>query len=314
MLYNKKSQFLKIGLTGVLLIFIAAYFLTSCSRSSNKSSQKTKTSTDAMLRQVAVPHTVKRIVSMAPNITEMLFAIGLDQEVVGVTKFCDYPESVKNRTIIGGYYDPNIETILALAPDLIVATPDGYSKERIGKLEQSGITIFIVNPQQIREVLDTMLELGIITGRKQAAEQVVKELSKRIKVVQEKAKAIPAEKRPKVFYEIGKDPLITAGPETFVDSLISAAGGINIARDAPTPWPRYSVESVIIKKPDIILTAPHVLSTDNAGSTVSDWHRYRTMPAVKNERIYPVDPDILLRAGPRIVDGLETLSSIFTSL
>ena len=112
-----------------------------------------------------------------------------------------------------------------------------------------------------------------------------------------------------MFYEIGRDPLITAGPGNFVDNLISAAGGINIASDAPTNWPRYNVEAVIMNKPDVIITAPHTPSKDDSTDT---WRRYKTIPAVQNGRIYAVNPDILLRPGPRIVDGLEKLHSLFT--
>jgi len=249
---------------------------------------------------------------MAPNVTEMLFTIGLDKEIVGVTRFCDYPEAAKDKPKIGGYYDPNIEAILSLSPDLIVATPDGYSRERVEKLEQAGIPVFIVNPQNIDDVLESMLAIGKITGKSEYAEKTVAELRSRVQKVDEKVKSIPPDKRPKVFYEIGRDPLITVGPKNFVDNLIIAAGGINIAADAPTDWPRYSVEAVIEREPDIIITASSSMSGKNEAD-MSVWKRYKTIPAVKNGRIYSVDPDIVFRSGPRIVDGLEKLHSIFVS-
>jgi len=266
--------------------------------------------TDFMGRQVSIPKKVDRIVSMAPNVTEMLFAIGLDNEIVGVTEFCNYPESAKSKAKIGGYYNPNIEVILSLKPDLIVATPDGYSKERIEKLDKSGIPIFIVNPQKIDDVLESMLALGKITGKEEYSKQVVNGLKNRAKIIRDKVSQIPINKRPKVFYEIGQNPLVTVGPGNFVNDLIKTAGGINIAEDAPNSWPIYSVEAIITKNPDIILTAPSTMTSSDKNDT-ERWSKYRTISAVINNRIYAIDPDILLRSGPRIFDGLERLYSIF---
>jgi iron complex transport system substrate-binding protein len=251
---------------------------------------------------------------MAPSSTELLFAIGLDEEIVGVTTFCNYPDAAKGKAKIGGYFNPNVEAILSLEPDLIVATPDGYSKDRVEKLDSTGAPVFLVDPKNVDEILATMLTLGKVTGKEDTAKQVVGKLRARVEAVREKVKAVPQEKRPKVFYEIGHDPLITAGPGTFVDNLITDAGGINIASDAPTNWPRYSVEAVLTKEPDIIITAPHVSSSDETKmeTRLAAWRKYRTIPAVQNGRIYPVISDILLRPGPRIVDGLEELHRLFT--
>ena len=295
----------------ILTVFVVVFVFGSCSGPGEKTEQrKTKIFTDALQRQVSVSIPVKRIVSMAPNVTEMLFAIGLSDEIVGVTDFCDYPEAARKKARIGGYNNPNIEAILALTPDLIVATPDGYSKERIQKLDEAGMPVFLVNPIMIDEILEAMLSLGRVTGKESKAKQVVMNLRARVDAVKEAASLISAEDRPKVFYEIGRDPLITAGPGNFVDNLITVAGGVNIASDASSDWPNYSVEAVIMKAPDIIITASHTGSVENTADT---WHRYRTIPAVQNNKIYTVDPDILLRPGPRIADGLEELQRLFSS-
>lgn len=291
-----------------------ALLLFSCGGSGKKAERKgSEVFTDAMQRQVTVPKSAKRIVSMAPSVTELLFAIGLDEEIVGVTDFCNYPDAAKEKSKIGGYFNPNVEAILSLEPDLIVATPDGYSKERVEKLDLTGAPVFLVHPQDVDEMLETMLTLGKVTGKEDTAKQVVEKLRERVETVRKEVKAIPQDKRPKVFYEIGHDPLCTAGPGTFVDNLISDAGGINIASDAPNNWPRYSVEAVITKKPDIIITAPHVSSSDETKmeTRLEAWRKYRTIPAVQNGKIYPVISDILLRPGPRIVDGLEELHRLF---
>ncbi len=272
--------------------------------------RETVTFTDFADRQVKIPKTVQRIVSMAPNVTEMLFAIGLGNEIVGVTEFCNYPESAKSKTKIGGYYNPNIEVILSLKPDLIVATPDGYSKERIDKLDQSGIPVFIVNPLKIDDAMESMLVLGKITGKEAYSKLVVDGLKARIKVVKDKVAQVPTQKRPKVFYEIGQNPLVTVGSNNFVDDLITTAGGINIASDAPNSWPIYSVEAIITKNPDIILTAPSTMTASDK-MIADEWSKYRTISAVMNKRIYAIDPDILLRSGPRVADGLEKLYTIF---
>lgn len=302
------------SLIGIAIICAILCTLSAC----GKDKQKTDTSksiiyTDAMQRQVNIPQVPKRIVSMAPSNTEMLFAIGLNEEIVGVTKFCDYPESAKSKRKIGGYSSPNIETILTLKPDLIIATPDGYVKKSLEVLESAGIAIFIVNPKNIDGILDTMLMLGKITGKEENARKVVEKLAIRVKYVKEKTADIPMEMRPKVFYEIGHDPIITAGPGTFVNSVITEAGGINIASDAKTDWQRYSVEAIITKEPDIIITAPHANSDNNGEMLISldSWQRFSTIPAVKNNRIYPLYSNILLRPGPRIIDGLEAMHTIF---
>jgi len=263
--------------------------------------------TDAVNRQVNVPKSVKRIVSMAPNITEMLFLLGLDNEIVGVTDFCNYPDLAKSKTMIGGYYNPNIEVILSLSPDLIVATPDGYSKERIARLEQSGIAIFLVNPLTIDGVLDSITLLGKVTGKEQKANQEVENMRLWITRIKNEVAKIPENKRVKVFYEIGEDPLVTVGPGNFVNDLIETAGGIN---DAPSPWPVYSVEAVIMKNPDIILTAPPTMVSSKEHQETK-WDKYRTISAVKHNNIYYIDPDILLRPGPRIIEGLAQLNWLF---
>ena len=271
--------------------------------------RETVTFTDFVGREVKIPKTVQRIVSMAPNVTEMLFAIGLNNEIVGVTEFCNYPEAAKSKTKIGGYYNPNIEIILSLKPDLIVATPDGYSKERIERLDQSGIPIFIVNPLKIDDVAESMLALGKITNKETYTKQVVDTLKARIKAVKDKVAQVPTQKRPKIFYEIGQNPLVTVGPNNFVDDIITTAGGINIASDAPNSWPIYSVEAIITKNPDIILTVPPTMTASDK-NIAEQWSKYKTISAVMNKRIYAIDPDILLRSGPRVADGLEKLYAI----
>lgn len=297
---------------GLCIIFalILCFSLILCACGKKLERKETTPFTDFVGRQVDIPKTVQRIVSMAPNVTEMLFAIGLDSEIVGVTEFCNYPESAKAKTKIGGYYNPNIEVILSLKPDLIVATPDGYSKERIERLEKSGIPIFIVNPKTIDDVLESLLALGKITGREEYSKQVVDGLKNRVNAIRDKVSKIPVNKRPKVFYEIGQDPLVTVGPGNFVNDLIKTAGGINIAEDAPNSWPIYSVEAIITKNPDIILTAPPTMTSSDKNE-LERWKKYRTISAVINNRIYAIDPDILLRSGPRIFDGLEKLYVLF---
>jgi len=299
-------------LVKILAILIIAQMLYVCSAPDKKAgSEDTEVFTDAMQRQVAVPKNIKRIISMAPNVTEMLFAIGLSSKIVGVTTYCDYPDAAKDKSKIGGYSDPNMEAILSLKPDLIVTAPDGYSKERVEKLDEIGIPVFVVNPKKVDDVLETMLTLGKITGKNEAAKQVVGQLSMRVEAVREKVSPIPPEERLKVFYEIGRDPLFTVGPGTFLDNLITEAGGINIAADAGSAWAQYSVEAVIAKKPDIIITALHTASAADSESSKSIWRKYKTIPAVQNGRIYELDPNILLRPGPRIVDGMEELYGLF---
>ncbi|MGD6934161.1 MAG: ABC transporter substrate-binding protein [Candidatus Bathyarchaeia archaeon] len=246
----------------------------------------------------------ERIVSLAPSNTEILFAVGAGDRVVGVTDYCNYPYNFSawieagNMSSIGNYWNPSIEPIVALNPDLILAS-GGASDEAASKLRNLGYTVLLIDAQDINSVLNDIFIVGRATNQTEQATSLVTELRTRIDTVS--TLAATASSTPKVYDEIWNDPLMAAGPRTFISDLISLAGGENIFDDAATEWPIVSSESVITKNPDIILS----LSTDI--TTRPGWS---SINAVANNKIYAIDDDIFSRPGPRLVDALEQLAQI----
>ncbi len=258
---------------------------------------------DEIGREVHLPSSPKRIVSLAPNITETLFALGLGSEIAGVTIFCNYPEEAKQKPKVGGLINLSLETIVSLEPDLIIATADGNRKETVNQLENIGLAVYVVNPRNIMEILGMISHIGTITGREREAERLRRNLEGRIEAILGKTEGIP---RPRVFMQVGMDAMISAGKNTFLHELITMAGGDNIAGDSAIRYPRFGTEEIIIKDPDVIIVSS-MKKGDPPARVEEMWRRWDAISAVKNNRIYIIDSDIITRPSPRIVSGLEKL-------
>jgi iron complex transport system substrate-binding protein len=259
---------------------------------------------DEMGRRVEIGESPKRIMSLAPGITEMLFALGLGERIVGVTEFSDYPEAAKHKPKVGSYVSLNLERIVALTPDLIIAAKDGNSRETIGKLAGWGFAVYVINPQNFHQILSTIEHLGQITGKQQHAQQLIDDMSRRRQAVINAVRGLP---KRTVFVQLDSNPIIAVGRDTFWDNLISLAGGHNIVE--AKGYPRYSVEDVLLSKPDIIVITSMV-PTAGEHEKVSFWTKWEGIPAVKNGGIHVVNPDLVDRPGPRIIEGLELLARI----
>jgi len=250
------------------------------------------------------PKDYRRIVSLAPSITEILFALGLKDRIIGVTKHCNYPAEASSKTSVGTYIDLNIEKILALNPDLVIATADGNEKESVERLAAFKIPVLVTNPKKLNEVFDTVKTIGRITQQQKRAESLVRSLKQRTdRVVQA---CLPLS-HPRVFLQINEHPLITVGQDTFHNHLIKLAGGINISGKDPIAYPKYSLEQVLRSKPDVLL----ITSMERgvlAERKKDRWRQWSQIPAVKQGRIYILDSDLLDRPSPRLVDGLEALA------
>jgi iron complex transport system substrate-binding protein len=265
-----------------------------------------KTVTDQLGRRVHLPDHPTRIVSLSPSITEILFALGLSDRLVGATQFSDYPAAASVLPKVGSYVHLNVEKIVALAPDLCIAVKDGNPLTAVSKLEDMGIPVYAVDPRNLEAVLGTMEELGRlldVTGR---ATAIVSHMRARIDDVEHSIAGAPH--RPTVFFQIGVTPIVSVGTHTFLHELIVMAGGINLAQ-GQTPYPRFSKEEVIVLRPEVMII------TSMARQAVfeevkRDWQQWDAMPAVKNDRIYLVDSDVLDRPSPRLVDGLEMLARL----
>jgi len=297
---------MKRSIVALMILLLTVIFMTGCSKDKVElNTGGVKMFRDQLDRRVKVRFPPHRIVSMAPSVTEMLFAIGLEDEIVGVTDYCNYPPAALKKPKIGGYYNPNLEAILSLNPDLVVATADGYNRGVVDKLSSLGISCYVINPQTVDGILDTLIELGQVTGKVKKARETVERLRERVEAIRSRVREIPPDRRVKVFYCIGPTELWTAGSGTYIDDLIEKAGGVNIAHGSKQHWFQFSGEELIRDNPDVIIVAG-MISNDKAVD-LPLWSKYRSVKAVKERRIYPFDPDMLNRPGPRSVDVLEMM-------
>ncbi len=257
-------------------------------------------------REVNIPSSPKRIVSLAPSITETLFALGLDEEIVGVTTFSDYPEAAKSKPRVGSFVNISLEKVVSLNPDLIIGTAEGNKKEMIEQLERIGFPVYMINPASLEEIFKMVLDIGRITGRNNMAKGLVRTLRERVSTVVSQTSCL---RKPRVFFQIGIDPIVTVGRDTFHNKLITLAGGINISGEGTAKYPRYSIEEVIVRKPEIIIVSSMKRGEDF--NRIRDkWKRWKNIPAVKNNNIHIFNSDLTDHPSPRIVDGLEELAKI----
>lgn len=247
----------------------------------------------------------QRIISLAPSTTEILFSIGLDNEIVGVSSFCNFPSEATKKEKVGTFSQPNVEKIILLKPDIIFAT--GLEQAYIvGKLKQLRLNVHVSDPSNIEELFASIEEIGRLTYRERQASELINYMKTKIKEIKSKVKYLPHRKRLKVFIEIWHDPLMTAGRGSFVDELINLAGGENIAYDTPRPYSYFSSEQVIKRNPDCIILG--YMDKEPSWKKISERLGWGEINAVVNKRIYnDINPDLFLRPGPRIVEGLEKI-------
>ena len=258
--------------------------------------------TDEIGRSINISPNPQRIVSLAPGITETLYALGLADKIVGVTNFCNWPAAALQKQRVGGFINPSIEQIVSLKPDLIIATADGNRQDTVRQLERIGLIVYVTNPSDTNGILRSISHLGEITACKNAAATLVRQLQKRLSNIEAQ---ILHKNRPRVFFQIGLEPLITVGGKTLINEVIDRAGGRNMASSDTARYPRYSPEGIMAGSPDIILFAP--MANDKEFIAVKNyWQKFEGIPAVKNNRIYPINTDLISRASPRIVDAIET--------
>lgn len=260
--------------------------------------------TDDLSRKVCVHGGAKRIVSFAPNLTEIVFALGAGDRLVGRTQRCNLPPQALKVPEIGGYLNPDHERVLSSRPDLVLTNRTSTRKQTVTRLEKMGIPVFVGDTGTIDDIALLISRLGTLLGQESQAVRLVDDLQKRKTAIQER---IPESNKPTVLFAVGTQPLVVAGGKSFLGSLIRDAGGINIAENIPRPFVRYSMEEVIKKDPEIIL----ILDKDCTGERcVEQWRRHAVLRAVRNGRIYPLDADLMARPSPRIMEGLELFTSI----
>lgn len=262
-----------------------------------------RTFVDDAGRKIFIADPPTRIVSLAPSVTEILFAIGAGGQVVGVTSFCDYPPDAQAKPKVGGAF-PNLEVVLSLKPTLVLAPRDFIRPDMVAKLDQLKVALFILEANTIEDVLRHIQTVGRMLGRSEKADSVAADLRRRVAEVRTRTADAA---RPRVFYVLNSDPLMTAGPGSFIHQLIELAGGTNVAAGAPVAYPRLSLEEVIKQDPQVILFPVG----DDEGIPEQEqqrWLRWTTLSAVKENRFVRLPSVLLDRPGPRVVDGLERLA------
>lgn len=261
---------------------------------------------DHMGRSMTIPENPERLISLAPNITEILFALGAGERVVGVTEFSNYPIDTILIPKIGTYIKPNLERIVEIGPDLVIATADGDKEPQVRKLDSLGIPVYVVNPENMGEIIETIRVIGELIGNEDEASILIGEMEGRIEEITRK---VSGRGRVKVLMELGFEPLITISSNTFQDDIINLAGGINIAAGEKVRYPRFGVEDVIARAPEVIVI-PAMGTGEDRQMMIDRWMRWEIIPAVKDKRVFLIDPDIINRPSYRIVEGLEALARL----
>jgi iron complex transport system substrate-binding protein len=251
---------------------------------------------------ISVPATVTRFVSLAPNITEIVFAIGAGEGLVGRTTYCNYPAEAQRVAVVGDTLKPSVEKIIALQPQIVFVSTASQLEAFTGELEAHHIAVYVTDSHDLEGVFHSIERIGDLLKHRTEADALLKQLRARVAAVEEKVSARPPVK---VFYQVSDEPLYTIGREAFLTDLIKRAGGLSVTADVPGAWPRYSAESALAAKPDAIVL-PTGGSLGNANSTVAG--ALKGSPAVVNGHVYKINDDHLSRPGPRSVEGLEELA------
>jgi iron complex transport system substrate-binding protein len=258
---------------------------------------------DQLGRRVDVPDEPRRVVALAPSITEIIFALGREDRLKGVTTYSDFPPAATRLPKVGSYIRLDLERIVALKPDLCIAIKDGNPKEAVQRLELLKIPVYAVDPRNLETVMQAVMEIGRLLNAGEKASTLVQNM--RFRILQVQSLVAKSTYRPRVFFQIGIEPIVSIGTDTFIHELIVLAGGQNLAAGA-VAYPRFSQEQVLALSPEVFI----ITSMTRAASfeeVKAGWSRWPDMPAVRNRRILLEDSNIFDRPTPRLVDALELL-------
>lgn len=312
-LFQRRGPFLPLKPLLPLLALVGAVAISGCARPTPPPSPEPSVTpaivlTDDLGHPIRLERPAQRLVSLWPSATEMVCALGLEDRLVGVTSWCNYPPTVKRKTIIGDPNTPKIEKIVELQPDLVLA-PFGTPQEVLQQMERLALPVFGMDPQTLPEVFAVMRQIGRLTGTEKEAESIVKALEKRSAAVEEKVRKLPPTQRPRVYLEMyaSASEICTFGPHNYADDLVQRAGGRNVFDDAETPYPQISAEQVLERNPDVLIIAHH----QAAEADLKARPGWSSLTAVKKNRIFRYgNPDEFLRPGPRLVNVLEWLARV----
>ncbi len=264
--------------------------------------------TDQMGREVVIKGVPERIISLSPSNTEISFALGLGDRIVGVTEYCNYPPEAEEKVAVGGFDSPSIEKIIELEPDLVLAST--IHNEEVPRLEELDITVLVIEASTLSELYDSMSLVAKMTGVPDAGEELIDSMRERIDAVEKKVSSVDPEDKVRVFYEVYSDPLMSAGEGAFINEIISLAGGENIFGDVAENYPQISAETVAERQPEIILYPDYHGTADFVSDEMAGRPGWESVPAVENKRIYAVSDDVFARPGPRVVEAVEEAAEL----
>jgi len=262
--------------------------------------------TDQAGRQLIVPDDPKRVISLAPSITEIVYDLGQEQKLKGVTQFSDYPDAAKALPRVGSYVRLDLEKIVALQPDLCLAVKDGNPRHIVEKIMDMGIPVYVIDPRNLAQTMDSITRIGKLLQAEERAHELVNELENRILRVRSQVEK--ATEQPRVFFQIDLNPIVSAGNNTLIQELIELAGGINTTA-GKDPYPRFSWEDILLLQPDIVIISAMAGGLSDR-QLMEIWQKWKQLSAVKNDRVFVVDAGRFDRPTARLVAGLETLAEI----
>lgn len=259
-------------------------------------------------RTVRLSAPANRVVSLTPANTEIVFALGAGEKLVGVTTYCDYPEEAKTKEKVGSVTEVDLESVVRLFPDLVLAgslTP----KETIDRIAELGYPVMVLDAKSIAQVLEDIKKVAVLLGKEKEGESLVASIEETIRSISEKVANLPDDSRPRVFHVIWHDPLWTAGKNTFIHEFITLAGGRNVAEDLEG-YVTLDLEELIRRNPDIITVVSTHGSENFPYQFLTSDPRLQVLQAVQNKKVFIVDSDIVSRPGPRVVEALRIFASI----
>jgi len=288
-----------------VLLCLGLLIPAACSKPDNNRSESqtgVHQTIDEAGRTITVPNTVTRFISLAPSLTEIVYAIGAGQGLVGRTSYCTYPAEALKVEAVGDTLKPSIERIIALRPQIVFVSTASQLEAFTSQLEAHHIAVYVTDSHDLEGVFHSIQQIADVLGKQPQADELLKQLRARVSSVAEKVKSQPPVR---VFYQVSDEPLYTIGRDAFITDLIRRAGGISVTAEVPGAWPKYSAESALAANPEAIIL-PTGGSMGNANSAVAS--ALKRSPAVANGHVYKINDDLLSRPGPRTVDGLEDLA------
>jgi iron complex transport system substrate-binding protein len=252
----------------------------------------------------ATPEKPRRVVSLAPSVTETIFALGAEEQLVGICSFCDFPHGVERLARVGSYSTPNLEAILVQNPDLVIGVPPN-NPEVIAALKRAGLNVVVIEVNTIAQIESSIRTIAREVGREAGGEQLLRQMHEKMAAIQARLHGAPQRR---VLMVVGQNPLIAVGDGIFLNELITQARGTNIAAATGQPWPYLSLEFAIANLPEVIIDGSMGSEEKNETQSLGMWRNFPQLPAVKEGRLYNRRSAMLLRPGPRLAEGFEEIA------